>query len=234
MIKLPWLSCYLGLGAAFYGQGRAAGYQPLTTVAFDYLLMSMPLLNVQVALAGYADLLLAACHAAAIMTFHNWSVTKSPGQSVLAVIFALFCHLIKNEGMFWLLTFIPGLILIYLPLRKALLLLAAGVALVVLAVLFLPPDLVIAGHSLADLKLEYRSQTLAAIGISFLMQDNWHLLGYLLIALIAIIMVTPRALPRSCTLYCRGEDRIAPGARSYVPGTGALRRNRWRRERTGP
>ena len=70
----------LGLGAAFYGHARAAGASPVTALAFTYMLLSMPLLNTHVALAGYADLLLGACYCAAIMAFHNWSVTREPGR----------------------------------------------------------------------------------------------------------------------------------------------------------
>jgi hypothetical protein len=183
LINLPWLLCCLGLLAAFYGQARAAGSTVLTATVFTYMLLSMPLLGTHVALAGYADLFLGAVYCAAMMAFHSWSLTRGRGQAMVAIFFALCCPLIKNEGLFWLLTFIPGVIVVLLPVRRALTLLAAGVVVLALALLLVPQDLAVAGHSLADLNLRYRHGAPAAIATSLWIQDNWHLLGYLLVAL---------------------------------------------------
>ncbi len=189
LINLPWLLCCLGLLAAFYGQARAAGSTVLTATVFTYMLLSMPLLGTHVALAGYADLFLGAVYCAAIMAFHNWSLTRGRGQAMVAIFFALCCPLIKNEGLFWLLTFIPGLILLLLPARPALTLLAAGLVVLVVALLLIPPDLAVAGHSLGNLNLGYRPGALAGIATSLWVQDNWHLLGYLLVALPPLVLV---------------------------------------------
>lgn len=189
LINLPWLLCCLGLLAAFYGQARAAGSTVLTATVFTYMLLSMPLLGTHVALAGYADLFLGAVYCAAIMAFHNWSLGRGRGQAMVAIFFALCCPLIKNEGLFWLLTFIPGVIVVLLPVRRALTLLAAGVVVLALALLLVPQDLAVAGHSLADLNLRYRPGALAGIATSILIQDNWHLLGYLLVGLTPLVLV---------------------------------------------
>jgi hypothetical protein len=153
------------------------------------MLLSMPLLGTHVALAGYADLFLGAVYCAAIMAFHNWSLGRGRGQAMVAIFFALCCPLIKNEGLFWLLTFIPGLILLLLPARPALTLLAAGLVVLVAALLLVPPDLVVAGHTLGNLNLGYRPGALAGIATSLWVQDNWHLLGYLLVALSPLVLV---------------------------------------------
>jgi hypothetical protein len=58
LINLPWLLCYIALGLIFYGQGRAAGARTVVAVAGTYMVLSLPYLNIQVALAGYADLFL--------------------------------------------------------------------------------------------------------------------------------------------------------------------------------
>jgi hypothetical protein len=62
LMNLPWLLCLLGLGSAFYGQARASGASLVIALAFSYFLLSMPLINTHVALAGYADLFLGACY----------------------------------------------------------------------------------------------------------------------------------------------------------------------------
>lgn len=189
LMNLPWLLCLLALGTAFYGQLRISGTDSTTSITFTYLLLSMPLLNTHVALAGYADLFLGACYCAAIMAFHNWTVTKQPWQAVLALIFALSCLLIKNEGFYWLLTFCPALIVVLMPGRRA----AAALALLVLALLGLlilfPRDLAIAGHSLDRLDLHFRPDAVAGIAKSVWLHDSWHLLGYLLIFLLPLALI---------------------------------------------
>ncbi len=61
LMNLPWLLCLMALGSAFYGQLRALGLGPVLAIAFVYLLLSMPLLNTHVALAGYADIFSGRC-----------------------------------------------------------------------------------------------------------------------------------------------------------------------------
>jgi hypothetical protein len=187
LINLPWLLLLIALGALFYGQGRAAGVGRKTALIFTYLLLSLPLLNIHIALAGYADLFLGAFYCAALAAFYNWSQSRETGQAVMAAFFALCCPLIKNEGLFWLLTLLPALFAVFLPARWSLSLLACcglvGSALIIM----LPGDLIVAGHSLNSLELGYRPGMLANIGRSLLVFDNWHLFGYLLLAAIALV-----------------------------------------------
>ncbi len=75
LVNLPWLFCWIALGLAFYGQARILGVSVLSALAFTYLLLSMPLLNAHVALAGYADLWLAVVYGLAGMAFFQWLQT---------------------------------------------------------------------------------------------------------------------------------------------------------------
>lgn len=191
LMNLPWLLCLLALGAAFFGQARASGAGLVVALVFSYFLLSMPLINTHVALAGYADLFLGACYCAALMAFHNWSVHRQRWQAGMAVFFALSCTLIKNEGFYWLLSFIPALVVVMMPVRKAALLLGCLLLAAICLLVLFPPDLAIAGHSLDRLKLYYRPEALAGIGRIFWVHDNWHLSVYLL------ILVLPAGLIRS-------------------------------------
>jgi len=193
LMNLPWLICVVGLGAAFYGQARQAGVGTVISLIFTYLLLSLPLLNTHVALAGLADLFLGACYCLAIMAFYNWSVHRQPWQAVLWVFFALSCTLIKNEGFYWLLTFFPALIVVLLPGKKAfgilsILLLAAIVVLVAL-----PRELAVAGHSLGQLNMHYRPGALKAVFESFFLRDSWHMFAYMLTGLIVLALWRARA-----------------------------------------
>ena len=72
LMNLPWLLCLAALGLAFYGQLRLSGVSTTTATVCTYFLLSLPLLNSHVALAGYADLFLGAAYGCALMSLHNW------------------------------------------------------------------------------------------------------------------------------------------------------------------
>src|SRR5207249_6930888 len=61
----PWLAILAALVAAVYGALRGEGVAPLLALFGAYLLASLPLVDVHVALAGYADLPLGAVYALA-------------------------------------------------------------------------------------------------------------------------------------------------------------------------
>lgn len=192
LMNLPWALCFVGLGAAFYGQAREAGASSVNSLAFTYLLLSLPLLNTHVALAGYADLFLGSCYCLAIMAFHNWSVGRERSQVLLAVFFALSCTLIKNEGIFWLLTFLPGLVVVLLPGRRALLSLFGLLLLTIVSYAVFPRDYVVAGHSLERLEIFYRQGALKAVFDSFFSHDSWHLFAYLFVSLVLLALLFRR------------------------------------------
>jgi hypothetical protein len=190
LMNLPWLLCYAALGCMFYGQARVAGVGALTALIFTYMLMSMPLINVHVALAGYADLFLGTCYVGALMAFHNWSQNKERWQGALALLLAGLCMTIKNEGFYWFLSFIPALIVVSLSLRKSLFFLLLLPALVVAVLWMFPEDINVAGHSLGQLALSYRPNALSPILTSFAVFDNWHLFTYLLLCLVPLAFLS--------------------------------------------
>lgn len=192
LMNLPWVLCYTGLGAAFYGQAREAGASLMSAAAFTYFLMSMPLLNTHVALAGYADLFLGSCYCLAIMAFHNWALHRQRWQAVLAVVFAISCLLIKNEGFFWLLTFIPATVVVVYPGRRTLLALCVALGIGVMGLLLFPRDVVVAGHSLDSLRIYFRPEAVKPVFDSFFVHDSWHLFAYLLAGLLAATLMVNR------------------------------------------
>ena len=151
LMNLPWLLCLLGLGLAFYGQLRLAGATVVNATAFSYLLLSMPLINSHVALAGYADLFLGAAYCGALMALHNWMRRREAWLAVLALLFAALCPLIKNEGLFWALSLAPALTVAFMQRREAAKLVLLLGLMGVLLFLLLPRDMYIAGHTLQQL-----------------------------------------------------------------------------------
>jgi len=99
----------VGAGTGFYGQARLWGASALTALVFTWLLLSLPLLDTHVALAGYADLWLAAVFGLAAIAFFPMGAEWRPPAGGVGGAARLACPLIKLEGAVWLLLFIPAL-----------------------------------------------------------------------------------------------------------------------------
>ena len=190
--NLPWLGCGLALALGFYGQARLWGASALTALSFTGLLMSLPLLNSHIALAGYADLWLATALGLAVIAFFQWARTGDCRQGGLALALALTGALFKLEGIVWLLLFIPALAAARLPGRGLLALaLAALVAGLVwgcsggvswtvagFGEVHLTPERLQIPY-LGQFGLGYRGSWDPVVK-NLLVLDNWHLLGLLL------------------------------------------------------
>lgn len=198
--NLPWLGCGLALGLGFYGQARLWGASALTSLLFTWLLLSLPLLNTHVALAGYADAWLAAAFGLAVIAFMQWLRTGDPRQGLLALLCAGWCPLLKLEGAVWLVLFIPAVLVARLRVRSLLALtggamvlamgwwLIGGIHVVLpgLGDVRLTPQLIQMPY-LGRFELGYRGSWDPVVK-NFLVLANWHLFGYL--ALAAVIMAT--------------------------------------------
>ena len=201
LVNLPWLLTWLATGMVFYGQARLAGAGTALAIGATYMLLSMPYLNIHVALAGYADLLLGCCYLAAVAALYNWSVSREHWQLLLALSCGAACILIKNEGFYWALSLLPGILLVLIGFRKGVIWLAALALLVVATIWLIPEDMVIAGHSLASIDIRYRPQSWLPLYLSFLVHDNWHFLAYLALAALAAVPFCARqALPLAAVM----------------------------------
>lgn len=188
LMNLPWLLCAITLGLAFYGQARQWQVPPLFALMFTYFLLSLPILDVHVALAGYADLFMAAFYGLAAIAFFHWVRNRNFWQGSMALLFGLGCILIKQPGIVWTLTFIPALLILFMPragLAGTFVLAAAG-----LAALFALEDqeINLLGYRL---HLHFQSEW-QPFWQNMIIMDNWHLLWYLLAA--AMILSLPRLL----------------------------------------
>lgn len=200
--NLPWLGAALALGLGFYGQARLWGAAPLTALLFTWLLLSLPVLDTHIALAGYADLWMATIFSMAVIAFFQWLRIGDRRQGFLALLLALVCPLIKLEGTVWLSMFVPALLFVWL--RGWPLWLLTGIV-VVLGIVWwsvggvafdlpglgefrLKPDLIEVPY-LGRFNLGYRG-TWEPVLKNFFILANWHLLWYL--ALAAVVATVPR------------------------------------------
>ncbi|MAT95077.1 MAG: hypothetical protein CME59_21110 [Halioglobus sp.] len=197
LMNLPWLACFAGLGLAFFGQLRLAGAGLPTATAFSYLLLSLPLMNTHVALAGYADLFMGAVYGGSVMALHNWMRLRRNWLLALSLLLAAMCPLVKNEGVIWALTLVPAFTVAFLARRDAAKLVLLGALVVLLLALVLPESTVVAGHPLQRLTPTFNPQALPGLVKSIWLHDNWHLGGYLLLMLVPLGLVMPGAITRS-------------------------------------
>lgn len=187
LVNSLWPIMWSALGLIFYGQAREAGALPHIAIAATYMMLSLPYLNIQVALAGYADLLLAACYLAAVAALFNWSQHREAWQLYLALLAGAGGLLVKNEGFYWLLSLAPGILLATVGARRSLAIIVVATVALLLLLWILPPDLSIAGHTMESIDPKYRPESWYPIYLSALVHDNWHLTGYLFFAALLIV-----------------------------------------------
>ena len=181
-VNVAWLVLWLALLLGCFGRLRQLGLPRTRTLVAVYALGSLPLINVHVALAGYADLWIAAVLAFAGLAWMRWLETRRRGEFVLALVFALFLPAIKLEGAAWLLIFIGVLVYERMPrrLRQVALVLAPviGTAAVLGYLLHWP----LIGPTLAGMGLvadvaalqQHAPAVIGATVTGLFAQYNWH------------------------------------------------------------
>jgi hypothetical protein len=180
LMNIPWVAAFVALGCAFYAQVRRLGTGPAKSMALTYLLLSLPYLQICVAVAGMADIFVAIVYGLAAISLWQWTMHGQWQDALLAFVMTMLCAVLKNEGILWALTLIPAII-VALHRRSGF----AAVAVVgVAAILYLafgPNELVIMSYAL---RTKPQNVSLPVFQHLFVM-DNWHLLWYAAIALIA-------------------------------------------------
>lgn len=189
-INLPWLLCFGAIGLVFYGQLRVAGVDVAVAAAATYMVLSLPLLNAQVALAGYADPFMALAFLGAFAAFLNWTRERQAWQGILALLCVSSCVLLKQEGIYWALAFLPGLLVLYVGPGRGYAVLCALLLVMVLLLMLLPPGTSFAGHTIREMHFFYRPAGWLPLLEGFFLHDNWHLTSYLFGAALIGYLVT--------------------------------------------
>lgn len=200
--NLPWIGVAVALGLGFYGQARLWGASPLVALIFVWLLLSLPMLETHIALAGYADLWLAAVFGLAVSAFLQWARTGERRHGLLALLLALACPWVKREGLVWVLLLLPAAMGVWVPRRYWPWL--AGGFLLALALWFAAGGVVLTVAGWGEVRLTPEVIQLPSLGRfelhyhdvggpvlrNLLLLGNWHLFGYLLLA--ALLTGLPR------------------------------------------
>ena len=191
-VNLPWFALWVGLLLGHYGQWRALGVSRVIALAGMYALGSLPLLDVHVALAGYADLWLAAMLGFAALAWLRWRRERDVGQLLVAIVCVVLLPAIKLEGAVWLVLCVAVAVYDVLPRRwRRWALAASACALLLLACvrhIALPvpglgwvqithAGIVVPG--LGEYALHFNADALLSLLNSLFVQPNWHLLWWL-------------------------------------------------------
>ena len=177
MINLPWLAGYVALGLAIFGQARRAGVAVAWSIVAAYVVLSLPLLDTHVALAGYADFHVAAAFALALMALIAWEQDRERFQLLLAVATALMLPLLKVPGFVWGSIVALGVLVAAFGSASWRRILLLGVAMGALAV---AGAAVLWRERLTELKVAAPVDFLGSLADNLFVFDNWHLLWYLL------------------------------------------------------
>lgn len=177
-MNLPWWGTGLALALALFGFLRRAGFALLPSLAATWLVASMPFLDVHVALAGYADLPMAAYLTLAVLAGLRWLQSRSPHDLAPAVLFACALPLVKNPGKAWLALLLPALVVAFLPRQGPRLVAIAFAAAVAALVVLAQTDPVVLGYRL-HLTYDFPWRGLVD---AYFRYANWHLLWYAALA----------------------------------------------------
>jgi hypothetical protein len=174
LINLPWWLTGVAFGLAVYGYLVREGFEPLIALIGAWLVLSLPILEIHIALAGYADLAMSAYFTIAALWSLQAARTRQWGDVATALLFLAACVLIKNPGVIWVATLVPGIVIVMLPrygIRiAAALFIAATLALLVLA---RTEPIIFLYHLHLDFDMPWRS--LFDAYFSF---GNWNVLWY--------------------------------------------------------
>jgi len=214
LLQLPWLFAAINLGLAFYGLMRMAGCGTLVASLGGYCLMSLPYLNIHTAIAGYADLWLAAVFSLGAICLNEWEQRGKTGMVLAVALAAIMCMQLKNPGILLGLILLLGMARIRLALayRTELLILAAGVittaACFALGLAINLPVIGPVSFSAEQFQLgifgpeeiKFHPESTVPVLQSLFTMANWHLLWYLFLLFLFRIAVIDRDWRKPGTL----------------------------------
>jgi hypothetical protein len=178
LVNFPWWVNGLALGLAMHGALERRGFPSLVALTGTWFVLSLPILNVHIALAGYADLAMSAYFTLAALATLDWTATRRWQDALLALLLVAACLTIKNPGKVWALTLLPGIAVALSP-RFGLRIAGAGFALVAMLVAVLAQT----RFSLLGYQLQGQFRMpWSSLSDAYLMYGNWNLLWYGLLA----------------------------------------------------
>ena len=107
-VGMPWWTTWVALVLVAYGEMRRRGASAIYALATAWLVGSLPLLGTQVALAGYADLPLAAAFTLGVVAGTRAIRSRDAVDVVAAVLGFAAVAMTKTSGWAWIVVAVPG------------------------------------------------------------------------------------------------------------------------------
>lgn len=208
-VNIAWFVLWLALLSGCHGHLRDLGLDRSRAMVATYALGSLPLLDVHVALAGYADLWIAVTLAFSCLYWLRWLERRRRGDLALALVFACLLPTIKLEGWAWLLILAGTMVYESMPLRmrRVALVLAPliGIAVALACLMRWPPfswllDRLDLGVDAAT-QIAHAPSVVAATATGLFAQYNWHLFWF---AVALTLVLRRRVLLQSASLRVLG------------------------------
>jgi hypothetical protein len=158
---------------------RGESVPPLAALIGAYLVASLPLLDVHVALAGYGDLPQAVVYALAALATYRWCLRRQRHDAVLALFLGLACILIKNPGIVWAATLLPAIMVTLMPRRGLRYMLIGAAAIALVIVVLAESGATLMGY---PFRLDF-SPAWRELARTYLLMGNWNLLWYVVLLL---------------------------------------------------
>ncbi|HEV8502731.1 MAG TPA: hypothetical protein VGR63_14230 [Casimicrobiaceae bacterium] len=174
LMNIPWWMLSLAFTIALYGALRRLAFEPLAALCGTLIVSTIPIVNVHVALAGYADLPMAAFFTLAALALLHALDARDRGDALVALLLGLACPTIKQPGIVWLATLAVPLAVVLLP-RVGIKLVLAGFGVVLCALLVLAQTsaLVMGYHLHLDFAPPWNG-----LFESLFMLGTWNILWY--------------------------------------------------------
>lgn len=179
-MNVPWWLLGVALALALYGFFRDQGLAPLFALTGTWLIVSLPILETHVALAGYADLPLACYLTVGALAGFTWIGRRTWPDAAVGLLFLCAVPMIKIPGWIWLATLVPGLIAGLLPRHGLRIVVFGWIAAIVAVFLLGRYEPTIFNYRLHfDLNVPWHGLVEAYLSFA-----NWHLLFWVLPAVL--------------------------------------------------
>ena len=178
LVNLPWWVSGVAFAIAFHGALAGLGFARLVALVGTAMVMSLPILNAHIALAGYAELSMAAYLTLGTLAALRFLRKRSAADAGLAILLLVACAMVKNPGKVWIVVLLPGLAVAAFPCwgRKL-----AGAAFIAAAVAILV--LTQSGVRILNYQLSAAfAMPWNALFDAYFSFGNWNLLWYCAVA----------------------------------------------------
>lgn len=197
LMNVPWPLALVGMGAAFAGLARLAGASLPVVVVGLWVVMGLPILEVQAALAGYGDLWIAVYVLIAAGVGMVLRHESSPGLIGPLLVALAGMLLIKQAGLLWVCLVLLGLVAGFVPFRRVVIVAALAVTVAVVGLWWYgePVEISILGQfGFRDGALVFPGYTpiWAALLDHLFIRSNWHLFWYLAALMLPMLLMSSR------------------------------------------